>query len=801
LKISLNWLKEYIDLDDLTVDEIEDKLTTAGLEVDDIEDQNKIFENFVIGFVKEKVKHPNADKLSLCKVNDGENELSVVCGAPNVDANQKIVLAKVGATIPGTDFTIKSVKLRGEKSEGMICSEKELGISDNHDGIMVLDGDYMPGQKLSEALELNDVVFDIDITPNRADALSHVGVARDLSAMLNRELKKPVIQLEEDEKKSAEFAEVIIENAEACPRYVGKVVTGVEIKESPEWMKKRLTSIGLRPINNVVDVTNFVLHELGQPLHAFDLEQLAGNKIVVRNAEEKEKFITLDSKERELSDKDLMICDGEKPVAIAGVMGGENSEVTDSTKNILIESAFFNPSSVRRTSKKLGLSTDSSYRFERGTNPDNVLIAARRAAQLIANLGGGQIATGEIDTYPNVLKKLTVKLRFSRIERILGFAIDNTRVKEIFEKLEIPVIEEGEDFVLCEIPMFRPDIEREIDLIEEIARINGYNNIPPVSKISITLDPKIDQTEDGEQTRYRLKELGFREILTNSLLNNEVSNKFGNPISILNPQSTEMANTRPTLIAGMLVTISKNIKVRQENLRYFEIGHTFYKNNDGEIKSFDDITEHENLLIAITGKSNEDEWFAKKRYYDLYDLKGFVQDFISKLKIDGQLRFEYNKNLDSHFNKSIELYFGDHQVGFGGEVEQQLLDYFDIPQNVYLFNIDLDLLKEVQAAERKFVELLKFPKVVRDFACVLDKKIKSDEVIEVINKSASKLLKNVKLFDIFESDSLGEAKKSLAFQLEFFDETKTLTDDEVSKEFWNAIEAVKKQFNAQLRGS
>jgi phenylalanyl-tRNA synthetase beta chain len=459
LKISLNWLKQYIDLNDLSVDDVVNGLITAGLEVDEMVNQTELYKNFVVGFVKEKKKHPNADKLSLCIINDGVTDYSVVCGAPNVDKNQKIVFAKIGAVIPEGGFEIKPVKLRGEKSEGMICSERELSISDNHDGIMVLDASLKEGTDISEALKMNDVIFDIDITPNRADALSHFGVARDLSAVLNRSLIEPELKFTEENKKSSDYADIIIENEVDCPRYAAKVVTGVEIKESPEWLKTRLKSLGLRPINNVVDVTNFVLHELGQPLHAFDLDQLAGNKIVVKSAVNKEKFVTLDSKERELSADDLLICDGEKGVAIAGVMGGENSEVTVNTKNILIESAYFRPSAVRKTAKKLGLSTDASYRFERGCNPDIVVFAARRCAMLIAELGGGNIASGEIDVYPKEIVKKNVTLRFSRISKILGYSIANEQVENILVKLGINVLNKDLETLFCEIPLFRPDID------------------------------------------------------------------------------------------------------------------------------------------------------------------------------------------------------------------------------------------------------------------------------------------------------------------------------------------------------
>ncbi len=800
MKISLNWLKEYVDLSDLSVDDVTNLLITVGLEVDEIEDQNKMFDGFVVGYVKEKVKHPNADKLSLCVVNDGENDLSVVCGAPNVDAGQKIVLATVGTKMPGSDFTIKPVKLRGEKSVGMICSEKELQLSDNHDGIMVLDSDLKAGTKISEALALNDVVFDIDITPNRPDALSHFGVARDLSTLLGRELKKPELNLTEDDKPSSDYAEIVIENAADCPRYVGKVVTDVEIKESPEWLKIRLRSIGLRPINNVVDVTNFILHEFGQPLHAFDLDMITGKKIVVKSAKDKEKFVTLDSKERELASTDLMICDAEKAVAIGGVMGGENSEVTDNTTNILIESAFFRASAVRKTSKKLGLSTDASFRFERGCNPDNTVYTAQRAAQLIAELGGGKIAEGEIDVYPKPIEKKQVKLRFSRIEKILGYKVSDEKVVEIMTGLEIPVVEKSDDSIVCEIPLFRPDIEREIDLIEEIARIYSYDNIPAISKISITLDPKVDQLSFSENIRKTMSSLGFNEIITNSLLNEETAAKFGKPISILNPQSVEMANARPSLLPGMLGTISRNIKVRETNLKYFEVGHTFEKNTDGEITSFDDIIETENLLIALTGNAEDDEWYSKAKPFDFYDLRGAVEDFMSKNLLDKNTRYVYYTQNNSFYTEYFELYVQEKLAGSGGKLSESVAKMFDIKQEVYAFNFNLDVLKQAEISEKQYKETLRYPKVYRDFAVVVDKKVQSDQVISSIRSTSSKLLKNVKLFDIFESDSLGKSKKSLAYQLEFFDESRTLTEDEVNKDFWNSIEKVKKDFDAQLRG-
>jgi len=800
LKLSLNWLKNYIDLDGISTDEIIEKLTTSGLEVDEAIDQKKIFENYIVGYVTEKVKHPNADKLSLCKVDDGESEIPIVCGAPNVEAGQKIVLAKVGAILPVDEFKISKTKIRGELSQGMICSEKELGIGDDQTGIMVLDKKLETGTPLSDALGFDDVIIDIDITPNRADAFCHIGVARDLAAVFNRNYKKPEIQINESEESADELAEVVIKNSEDCPRYVAKVVKNINIKESPEWLKKKLISIGLRPINNVVDVTNFILHELGQPLHAFDLDRLSGKKIIVRSAGKNEKFTTLDSKERELIESDLLICDGKKPVAIAGVMGGENSEVSNDTKNILVESAYFRPSAIRKTSKKLGLSTDASIRFERGCDPEMTIFAAKRAAQLIAELGDGVIAKGEIDVYPNLIKNIKVDVRFSRITKILGFEVEHDKIREILNNLELEIVDEFNEGVTCKIPLFRHDIEREVDLIEEVARIYGYDKIPAVSHIGVTLERRIDHSIFNDKIRETLTNLGFYEIITNSLLNEEIANNFGQPIGVLNPQSVEMSHMRPSLIPGILSTLSRNIKVKENNLKLYEIGHIFEKVNE-KINSFDDFYESEHLILAITGNNSDDEWYEKSRSFDIYDLKGIVDSFLSKFVGKEKISENYNsEKFDTIFDYLINKTIKKNNIGFVGKVNKNTLDSFDISQNVYLFDINLTLLAKYVSKKDGFNELLKYPKVVKDCAFVLDKNIDYKSVKKIIYSNSSKLLKNVKLFDIFESESLGEHKKSLAFELEYFNFERTLTEEEVEKDFWKVIESVKNKFNAQLRG-
>lgn len=801
MKISLNWLNDYIDLKDIPVSEIVDKITYAGLEIEEVVDQAKIFENIIVGLVVEAKKHPNADKLSLCKINDGKEELNVVCGAPNVATGQKVVFAKVGAVIPNGGFKIEKAKIRGEVSFGMICSERELGISDNHEGILVLDPSLKEGTPIADALEMNDVILEIAITPNRADALSHIGIARDLSALFDRPIKYPEIKLKESARKSEELAAVEIIDSKNCPRYVGKVVTNVEIKESPEWLKKKLKNIGLRPINNVVDVTNFVLHEVGQPLHAFDLDNLDEKKIVVRSAGNDTKFTTLDSKERNLRPQDLMICDAKKPVALAGVMGGENSEVTLSTKNILIESAFFNPSSIRKTARTLGLSTDASYRFERGTDPEITIWAAKRAAQLIQLTAGGEIASGEIDAYPNQIKSRSAILRFSRIDKILGYKIEKGDVEKILVRLGFAIKEKSTEELTVVFPSYRQDVEREIDLIEEVARIYGYNKIPEVSKISVTLEEKVDHSTFDDRVREVLNSLGFFEIITNSLLNEQTAARFGKPIAMLNPQSSEMSHLRPSLLPGILKSVSNNLKVNEHDLKLFEIGKVFEKISQSKINSFDDFTETEQLLMAVTGNVFEKEWFEKEKAFDVYELKGIVESLYSKLFPGLSFETKYETLPNTLLKNTFQCILEGKVVGTGGQLNQETTSAFDIEQGVFVFQVDLAVLKQITLPKKVFNELLKFPKVFRDCAFILDQSVTSDKVITTIKEVSSNLLHNIKLFDIFQSESLGEAKKSLAFQLEYFDSNKTLTEEEVEKDFRKAIKAVEQKLNAQLRGS
>lgn len=799
MKISLNWIKEFVDLKDISVEQMTNALTLAGLEVEGVEDYNLILKNFVVGKVVEKIKHPKADKLSVCQVDVGAEKLQIVCGAPNVNAGQTVAVALNGATVPSNQMTIGKVKLRGVESNGMICSESELGIGDNHDGIMILNDNLIAGDPLSDALKLNDVVLEIAITPNRPDALSHLGVARDLAVLFNRELKIPFGIKEEQASDSNEYVKIEIVDSENCPRYSGKVVLNVTVGESPGWLKEKLKSIGLRSINNVVDVTNYVLHELGQPLHAFDLDFLSDNKIVVKKSSHPT-FTTLDSKERKMRDDVLMICDGKREVAIAGVMGGENSEVTLATKNILIESACFNPKSVRRTSKFLGLTTDASYRFERGADISITTIAANRAAEMIAEISGGKIVHGLLDVCATDNQLRKIRLRFQRVEKILGYHVPESEIRRILTSLGMKIVSENSNELELLIPTHRSDIEREIDLIEEVARIYGYDNIPTVVRINNSLERKHDDTTFKDFTRTLLTSAGFYEILSNSLQNENIAQMIGSPIRVLNPQSADMSHLRSSLITSMLIAIHKNLNAGEKNLKLFELGSVFNMKEE-ELKTFSSFEEKEKLIIALTGNASEKEWHGEKRSFDFYDLKGIVDFYLEKNSLDYELSDSYNADSNKLFEYGWSKSSNGLKIGEGGKMKKEFLTKFEIEQEVFLFEIDLSSLKTISAKQKKFENLLKFPKAVRDFAFIFDRNFEHEEIIQYIKSESSHILKEIKLFDLYEGKGIDESKKSLAFKLVYFDESRTLTESEIEKDFLNLINKVKTKFNAALRGA
>lgn len=801
MKILLSWLKKIIDLEGISPVEIAHKLTMAGLEVEDVFSEEEVYKGFIVGLVKTKLKHPNADKLSLCTVYNGKTDFQVICGAPNVQENQKIVFAPIGSIIPKGKFKIEKAKIRGVESYGMICSEAELEISDNHEGIMVLAGDVKVGSPITDSLHLNDTVFELGITPNRPDALSQIGVARDLSALYNKPLKIPLINLKESASSIKDFASIEVEDKINCPRYSALVVNDVKIEESPQWLKDTVAKIGLRPINNVVDITNYVMYETGQPLHAFDLDLLAGHKVIVKSTQIESEFTTLDSKKRSLPIGTLMICDGEKPVAIAGVMGGENSEISSRTKTLLIESAYFNPTSIRKTSRSLSLSTDATYRFERGTDPNNTLYGAQRAAQLISHICLGKIAEGSIDIYPKKILQLKIDLRFKTIQRILGYQISEQKVNDILRNLGFSVAANTEEGIIVNVPTFRPDIEREIDLIEEIARIHGYDNIPTISKISVTLQKRIDESEFVDRIRDIANSLGYYEMINNPLVSKRFTTLAETPIKILNPQNIDMEFLRNSLLPGALAVIARNINAGEKDLRLFEIGKIFYKNNLSEIISFSDFTESQKLIFISTGKANLKEWHSNERIFDFFDLKGTLSSFLSQISLDYSVNDLYNHEGNKLYEFFFTKSFIDKVLGVGGKVKKEVLSKFDIDQDVYAFEFDIQELINAAKRKKKFIEPIKYPKIFRDFAFIFDNKIAVETILNHIKREASELLSSVKLFDLYEGVSIGSNKRSLAFSLEYNSSERTLTEAEVEKDFTTLIKSVTQKFNAVLRGN
>jgi phenylalanyl-tRNA synthetase beta chain len=800
--ISYSWLKELVDFN-LSVEETDQVLTMLGIEVESKIDYGNKYKNFYIAKVLKKDKHPNADKLSVCIVDYKFGNKLVVCGAPNVDEGQKVVLGIPGAVVPNGGFAIEKREIRKIASDGMICSKAELEIGTDHSGIWVLPEDAQVGMTLAEYLKLDDVAFEIGVTPNRADCLSHFGISRELAAYRSLNFTKPAISLKEGDKPVENFASVEIIDSEKCPRYTGRVILNTKVCESPDWLKNKLTMLGMRPINVVVDVTNYVLIESGQPLHAFDLDKLARNKIIVRTAAEGEKFITLDSKERTLDDKMLMICDGDKPVAVGGVMGGENSEITDGTTNILIESAFFMPSSIRRTSKKLGIQSEASYRFERGVDIGNITYAADRAASLIAELAGGEIAKGIIDNYPNPVERAKCSVRYKRAEQMIGVNLTPDSIVDMLQRLQFEVVDKNEESVTVLVPTHRVDIFEEIDLIEEIARLYNYDNITPGFSTTINFEKigvheKLAVPQIRQDLRQFLIPKGFTEILTQNQTdpskNRLTSTEW---FELSNPLGEELSTMRTSLVPSMLATIKHNVRFGNKDLRLFEIGKVFKKVPDTEDTFIPGCLENEMLLIAMTGRKNKTGWDIPEKPVDFYDIKGLLKDISGSLRLD--IVEQPFKNQPGFSKNSLSLIINGINIGCVGEITGDFLKVFEIDNPVYCLLLDLQVLKEISRPFPQYRKVSQFPKVVRDLAFILDDKIEAASIQNVIQESGGELLSEVLLFDMYKGKSIGENKKNLAFSLTFSSPDRTLRDEEIEKALNNIVVNVESKFSAILR--
>lgn len=820
MNISYNWLKEYLDFD-LTPVEVADALTSIGLETGGVEEVQTIkggLEGLVIGEVLTCEDHPNSDHLHVTTVNvGGEAPLQIVCGAPNVAAGQKVVVAVNGTKLYDGDtcVTIKRSKIRGVESNGMICAEDEIGIGTDHSGIIVLPPDAVVGTLAKDYYNVkSDYVLEVDITPNRVDATSHYGVARDLYAYLKRHGKAVTLRLPSVEAfridDDTPAIGVVVENTEACLRYSAVTIKGVTVKESPEWLQNRLRVIGLRPINNVVDVTNFILHELGQPLHSFDAGKVKGGKVIVKTVPAGTKFVTLDGVERVLTDRDLMICNTEEPMCIGGVFGGLDSGVTEQTTDVFLESACFHPTWIRKTARRFGLNTDASFRFERGLDPNNTIYVLKRAALLIQELAGGKITGAIEDVYPNVYEPYTVAVTYEKINSLIGKVIPVETVKSIVESLEMKIVSETAEGLTLRVPVYRIDVRRDVDVIEDILRIYGYNNVEFSDHVKSSLSYETPTDHSWKLQNLVSEQLcgcGFNEILNNSLTRSAYYTGLstypeGHCVMLMNPLSADLNAMRQTLLFGGLESIEHNAKRKLSNIRFYEFGNCYDYNADhkkeGEILA--EFGEDYRLGIWLAGNRVENNWAHPNEKASVYELKAYVENILLRLGVDMK-RVVYGRLSNDIYAEGLSITTGSgRQLGTLGIVNKKLRELVDVDMEVYFAELSwTQLMKEVKKAKVSFTEISKFPAVKRDLALLLDKGVSFVEVEKIAKESERKLLGEVVLFDVYEGKNLPAGKKSYAVSFFLQDEGKTLTDKQIDAIMKKIQTNLEQKLGAQLR--
>ncbi len=783
MNVTYNWLKEFVDFDE-TPEELAALLTMLGLEVESMEKLGEGLDDVVVALVEEKQQHPNADKLSLCRVNNGTEVLNVVCGAQNFKQGDTVALAQIGAVLPG-DFKIKRSKIRGEESFGMLCSEKELGFAEESAGIMVLSPNVAPlGTSVFTALGLKDTNFEIGLTPNRSDCLSVIGIARDIAAKLGLKLKKSGSSLVEGTEKTDSIIGVTVENPELCPRYAARYISGCTIAPSPGWLVKRLNAIGIRSINNVVDVTNLVMMELGQPLHAFDCDRLAGKRIVVRSAGEGEQFTTLDNQLRTLTTADLVICDADRPVALAGVMGGLNSEIENSTTAILLESAFFKPTAVRKTSKRLGLHTESSHRFERGIDIDNVTRALDRAAALIVELAGGAMSQGCIDVYPGKCDRPAISFRPEKANELIGINLEREVIIDILTRLECLVTPNIDGSVAVIPPHYRIDIEREIDLIEEIARLNGYDKIPATMPIARVVSDRPTQHQEIEkQVRDLLVNSGMNEIINFSFTAPDAAGKLllsdddprRTAIKLANPLVDEQSVMRTTLLPGLLETTARNMNFRSLDLKLFEIRRVYLP-----VEGADMPREPLCIVGAVTGSRDGDGWSRPNESVDFYDAKGIVETVLDSLDIGGVSWVTEDPETYYHPGKSCRIFAGRECIGSVGELHPLVQKNFGIEKPVYCFELDFEKLVKRSRTKKTIIAPSRFPDSTRDIAMLIPEELAAIKIVECINSVKSKEIEHVEIFDVYRGKGVPEGHKSVAVRVRYRSFERTLAEEEIT---------------------
>ena len=820
MNISYNWLKAYLDFD-LTPDEVAAALTSIGLETGGVEEVQTIkggLEGLVIGEVLTCEMHPNSDHLHITTVNvGGEAPLQIVCGAPNVAAGQKVVVAVNGTKLYDGDecFTIKRSKIRGVESNGMICAEDEIGIGTDHNGIIVLPAEAVVGTPAKEYYNIkSDYVLEVDITPNRVDATSHYGVARDLSAFLKQHGKAAVLQLPSvdafkiDDPTPAIAVEV--RNEEACLRYSGLTIKGVTVKESPEWLQNRLRVIGLRPINNVVDVTNFILHELGQPLHSFDASKIKGGKVIVNTCQEGTKFVTLDGVERTLTERDLMICNAEEPMCIAGVFGGLDSGVTDTTTDVFLESACFHPTWVRKTARRFGLNTDSSFRFERGLDPNQVIYVLKRAALLIQELAGGQITGDIVDIYPKVYEPYRVEVAYQKINSLIGKEIPVETVKSIVESLEMKIVAETAEGLALDVPVYRIDVQRDVDVNEDILRSYGYNNVEFSDHVKSNLSYQTPTDRSWKLQNLISEQLcgcGFNEILNNSLTRSAYYTDLttypeSHCVMLMNPLSADLNSMRQSLLFGGLESIEHNMKRKQSLIRFYEFGNCYDYNVESkkEGEALAEFGEDYRLAIWLAGNRVENSWAHPNEKSSVFELKAIVENILVRLGVDMK-RIVMGKLNNDIYSAGLTIRSGaGRQLGTLGIVSKKICKQLDVDAEVYYAELSWTaLMKETKKAAVTFSEISKFPAVKRDLALLIDKNVQFADIEKIAKESDRKLLKEVSLFDVYEGKNLPAGKKSYAVSFYLQDENKTLNDKQIDAIMKKIQTNLEQKLGAQLR--
>ena len=820
MEISYKWLKEYVDFD-LTPQETADVLTSCGLEVDSLEEVQTIkggLKGLYVGKVLTCEMHPNSDHLHITTVDLGKGEpQQIVCGAPNVAAGQKVIVADLGCVLYDGDkeFVIKKSKLRGVESNGMICAEDEIGVGTSHDGIIVLPEDAPVGQPAAEYYHLeSDWVIEIDITANRSDALSHWGVARDLYAWLKRNGYNTSLHRPDCSEFTVDNTnlpiDVEIENTEACKRYACVSITGCEVKESPEWLQDKLKVIGLRPINNIVDITNYVMMAYGQPMHCFDADMVKGNKIVVRTQPEGTKFVTLDGEEHTLGEHDLSICNAEEPMCIAGIFGGKGSGTYDTTTNVVLESAYFHPTWIRKSARRHGLSTDASYRFERGIDPNGIIYALKQAAILCKQLAGGKVSMEIKDVYPTPIADARVQLDYEYVDRLIGKKIGNDMIRSIVESLDMKVISETDTGLELDVPAYRVDVQRPCDVVEDILRIYGYNNveIPTQLKSSLTILGDEDKAYHHQNViSEQLVGCGFREILNNSLTKTAYYTELNHytedtTVKVMNPLSSDLGVMRQTLLFGGLESICRNVNHKMPNLRFFEFGNCYHfspeKNNDEDpIKAY---TEEMHLGMWLTGKRVEGSWAHADEQSNFYELKAYVMNIFNRLGVNPGIVVA-EKSDNNVFGKALALKARSGKLLCEmGTVSHKLLKKMDIDQDVFYADINWNnIMRAIKKNETLYHDISKFPSVSRDLALLIDKSVEFEQIEQIARQTEKKLLKSVELFDVYEGKNLPEGKKSYAVNFILQDETKTLNDKQIEAIMTKLINNLKQKLGAELR--